>query len=135
MAYSFFHSGTFQGILITATSVSFQWYLSQHIFCQMKKIAHKYMKIMQFFKLHYFIFSLFIIPLLFLLPLFKSGMYVSHDGNGQIVRIGAYYNAIRDGQIPVRWNANINYTYGSPLFIFYYPLPYYIGSFFLVFCF
>lgn len=69
-----------------------------------------------------------IIHFLFLFPLFKPGIFNTHDGQLHIARIAAYDKAITDGQFPVRWAANLNYGYGSPLFIFYYPLPYTLGT-------
>lgn len=68
------------------------------------------------------------VHLLFLLPLFHPGLFHTHDGQLHIPRIAAYFKALSDGQLPVRWASDLNYGYGSPLFIFYYPLPYFLGS-------
>ena len=75
-----------------------------------------------------YILGLAIIHFVFLFPLFKTGIFDTHDGQLHIARIAAYDKAITDGQFPVRWAANLNYNYGSPLFIFYYPLPYMLGT-------
>lgn len=69
------------------------------------------------------------VSLLGLLPLFHAGLFSSHDGDLQIARIAAYYKAIKDGQLLVRWGADLNSGYGHPVLIFMYPLPSYIGAF------
>lgn len=69
-----------------------------------------------------------ITSLLFLLPLLRPGFYESHDGEIHLVRFAAYYKAFTDGQLPPRWAPDVNYGYGSPLFIFFYSLPGYLGS-------
>lgn len=38
---------------------------------------------------------------------------------------------LQDGQLPVRWSANLGYGYGMPLFQFYAPLPFVVGAVFL----
>ncbi len=45
-------------------------------------------------------------------------------------RIAEMTRALEDGHFPVRWTANFGYGYGMPLFEFYAPLPYYLGSLF-----
>ena len=37
-----------------------------------------------------------------------------------------------DGHFPVRWTENFGRGYGLPVFQFYAPLPYYVGSFFYI---
>ncbi|HVZ67436.1 MAG TPA: 6-pyruvoyl-tetrahydropterin synthase-related protein [Patescibacteria group bacterium] len=69
------------------------------------------------------IFLFFVIGLLFLYPLFTNKFYLSHDGQAQVARFGAYLKAFNDGDIPLRWAGDLNYRYGSPVLIFYYPLP------------
>lgn len=48
-----------------------------------------------------------------------------------LARIAAFFKALRDGQIPVRWAGDLNYGYGMPLFNFMYPLPYSLASVFV----
>lgn len=72
---------------------------------------------------------LIVICLFYLSPLLKSGFYISHDGEAHVARFAAYFKAYKDGQIPPRWAGDINFRYGSPLFIFYYPLPGTVASF------
>jgi hypothetical protein len=45
-------------------------------------------------------------------------------------RIAEMTRALQDGHFPVRWSRNFGYGYGMPLFEFYAPLPYYVGSLF-----
>lgn len=71
---------------------------------------------------------LFIIFCLFLLPLFNEGIYLTHDAEANIARFAAYFKAFSDGQIPPRWAGDLNFRYGSPVLIFYYPLTGYISS-------
>ncbi len=76
-----------------------------------------------------------LIILLSLLPLVSmfltSDLPHTHDGLVHLPRIAAYFKALADGQIPVRWAGDLNYGYGMPLFNFIYQLPYLIASFFL----
>lgn len=44
-------------------------------------------------------------------------------------RISELLRAIQDGHIPPRWTQNFGYGYGMPLYLFYAPLPYYVGAF------
>ena len=67
---------------------------------------------------------------IFLFPFLKPGIPLSHDGDGHLARIGAYYKAFQDGQIPARWAGDLNFRFGTPVFIFNYPLPYYFATFF-----
>ncbi len=76
----------------------------------------------------HFISLLLLISFLFLFPLFHLGLYESHDGSAHIARFAAYYQAFQDGQLLPRWAGNLNFGYGTPLFIFYYPLPGYLAS-------
>lgn len=66
---------------------------------------------------------------IFLFPFLKPGIPLSHDGDGHLARIGSYYKAFQDGQIPPRWAGDLNFRFGTPVFIFNYPLPYYIATF------
>ncbi len=65
-------------------------------------------------------------------PLFKPGLYLGADGELHLGRITAYTRALQQGQFPVRWSDQLQYGYGSPIFIVTYPLPYLIGSLFLM---
>lgn len=62
--------------------------------------------------------------------LFRPGTYESGDFNLHIYRIMSFYDSLREGNIMPSWAAHINGTYGNPIFIFNYSLPYYIVSLF-----
>lgn len=67
-----------------------------------------------------------------MIPLFLTSDVVhTHDVPVHLARMAAYYKAILDGQFPPRWAGELNYGFGTPLFIFMYPLPYLLGSLFL----
>lgn len=68
------------------------------------------------------------LQLLFLAPLFHTGLYHGHDSEVQVARIAAYATAFADGHFPPRWAGNLNYGYGAPVFIFFYPLPGYLAA-------
>lgn len=63
-------------------------------------------------------------------PLIFEGVFTTHDGINHMARIATFSQSLLDGQFPVRWAGNLNFGYGSPVFIFFYPLPYIVGSFF-----
>lgn len=60
-------------------------------------------------------------------PLLHSGMFKIHDFTHG-ARIVEMTRALQDGHFPVRWTQNFGFGYGMPLFQFYGPLPFYIGS-------
>jgi hypothetical protein len=61
--------------------------------------------------------------------LFNSEFFRFHDFT-QGARIVEMTTALKDGHFPVIWSSNLGYGYGMPLFEFYAPLPYYVGSIF-----
>ena len=63
-------------------------------------------------------------------PFFHRGFFPSHD-NVQVVRVFEYFQSLRFGDIPPRWSSNLLYGHGYPLYIFYPPLAYLIGAFFV----
>lgn len=65
-------------------------------------------------------------------PLFNRGFFPMHDDT-QPTRVYEMAKALSDGQFPVRWVEDLGYGYGYPLYNFYAPLPYYVGSFFTFF--
>jgi uncharacterized membrane protein len=62
-----------------------------------------------------------------ILPLTRDEYFNIHD-NTQIVRVKQMSEALSSGQFPVRWVDGLGYGYGYPIFNFYAPLPYYVGS-------
>ena len=63
-------------------------------------------------------------------PLFISGYFPMHDDT-QPARVFAMSQELKRGVFPVRLVDYLGYGFGYPLFNFYAPLPYYLGSFFL----
>lgn len=60
--------------------------------------------------------------------LIKNPFYTSHDGFTHTARIMAYYESLKDGQFPPRWATKFSGNLGSPIFVYSYPLPYFLGS-------
>ncbi len=76
-------------------------------------------------------YLLFVGLLLFYLhPLLTPGLLITHDGDVLVARIAAYSKAFTDWHIPPRWAGDLNYGYGAPVFIFFYPLLGYLGALF-----
>lgn len=79
--------------------------------------------------------TLFLLIAVSLLPLVSffitSDNPHTHDGFVHLVRIAAYFKALRDGQIFPRWTGDLNYGYGMPLFNFIYQFPYLVASAFV----
>ena len=85
---------------------------------------------MRHLKWYYLIvLGLSILPLIsiFTIPQFPH----VHDGIVHLARMGAYFKALQDFQIPVRWAGDLNYGYGMPLFNFIYHVPYLLSSLFI----
>jgi hypothetical protein len=89
-------------------------------------------KIINFIKLikNYFVISfLAIVFLAASWSLLQPGFFRAHDYvHG--ARIAEMTRALQDGHFPVRWSENFGYGFGMPLFEFYAPLPFYVGSLF-----
>ena len=60
--------------------------------------------------------------------LFTPGFYTSHDGATHAARIANYFLALADHQFPPRWAPLLNGGMGSPIFVYIYPLPYFLGA-------
>lgn len=86
------------------------------------KINHKVFYILML--LGVVILSVFVV-----LPLLHQGFFPMHDDT-QIGRIGQMTKALLDGQFPVRWVRDLGFGYGYPIYNFYAPLPFYMGSLF-----
>ena len=65
-----------------------------------------------------------------IISILRQGSYESGDLTINIVKLMSFYKALTDGQLIPRWAGDLNATYGYPNFIFAYPLPYYLGSFY-----
>jgi hypothetical protein len=49
-----------------------------------------------------------------------------------VIRLTAFHESFRSGQIPVRWLSRLNHEYGYPVTNFLYPLPFYLAEPFYV---
>src|SRR3989338_9325736 len=78
------------------------------------------------FPTHYFLLLIFFLPLLW--NLLRPGFYTSHDGEWMVIRLTAFHDALRQGQLPVRWLPRLNHGYGYPVANFLYPLPFYLAE-------
>jgi hypothetical protein len=63
------------------------------------------------------------------LPLFHHGFFQTDDGEWMIIRLSAFYQALHDGQFPVRFLQRLNFGYGYPVAEFLYPGSFYLGTF------
>ncbi len=68
-----------------------------------------------------------IVSFVTVISLFNSGFFPMHDDT-QVSRVFEMGNSLSSGMFPVRWSENLGYGYGYPIFNFYAPLAYYIGS-------
>lgn len=68
---------------------------------------------------------------LILSRILHPGFFAVHDDT-QPSRIYEMTKSIHDGLFPVRWVNDLGFGYGYPIFNFYAPLPYYIGSIFYI---
>jgi len=64
-----------------------------------------------------------------LIPLLRSD-YFHFSDEPHIANLYQMVRAIASGQFPPRWAPDMSFGYGYPLFNFYYPLPFYLGSVF-----
>ena len=75
------------------------------------------------------IFILFFAAFYCTLPLFiNQGIPNGHDTNNHIFRAEQFNKVLNDGIVFPRWIPDANNGYGSPTFIFYSPLFYYVVS-------
>ncbi|MCR4325042.1 MAG: 6-pyruvoyl-tetrahydropterin synthase-related protein [Candidatus Curtissbacteria bacterium] len=58
----------------------------------------------------------------------QNGLYTSHDGETHTARIAQYYLALQDFQIPPRIAPTLYSSLGSPMFVYIYPAPYFLGA-------
>lgn len=73
-----------------------------------------------------FLLFLSIVPALF--GIFHPGFFTTDDGGWMVIRLSAFYEALRQGQFPVRFLPRLNNGFGYPVADFLYPLFLYIGS-------
>jgi uncharacterized membrane protein len=73
------------------------------------------------------IIFVFLLSLVSVIPFFHPGFFPIHD-NTQVQRVFEMTKSISGGMFPVRWVADLGFGYGYPLFNFYAPFAYYVGS-------
>lgn len=66
--------------------------------------------------------------LLFSWAFFHPDFFLMHDYT-HMLRIAELRRSLEGGHFPVWWTQNLGYGYGMPLFLFYGPLPFYLGTF------
>ncbi len=59
--------------------------------------------------------------------LFHPGFFLTDDGNWMVIRFSAFWEALRNGQFPVRFLFRLNNGFGYPVADFLYPLFMYLG--------
>ncbi len=74
------------------------------------------------------IFIIVVFSVFLLKDLFLPGFYTSHDGIHQVVRLYAFDQVIRQGQIPPRWVGDLLNGFGYPLFNFSYQFPWFMAE-------
>jgi len=62
-----------------------------------------------------------------IIGLLHPGFFVTDDGNWMVIRLSAFYEALRSGQFPVRFLYRLNNSCGYPVADFLYPLFMYLG--------
>jgi len=75
------------------------------------------------------IIFIFLLSLVSVIPFFHPGFFPIHD-NTQVQRVFEMTKSLKGGMFPVRWVGDLGFGYGYPIFNFYAPLAYYLGSFF-----
>jgi len=73
----------------------------------------------------FILLAIFCLPSI--LPLFHPGFFQSDDGEWMIIRFSAFFQALSDGQFPVRFLGRLNHEYGYPVANFLYPGFMYLG--------
>lgn len=74
---------------------------------------------------YFFILIILLIPSTY--SLFLPGFFQSDDGEWMVIRFSAFYQALADGQFPVRFLERLNHGYGYPVANFLYPGFMYLG--------
>lgn len=83
-------------------------------------------------KKHWGLLIVFLLSYWAIVPLLRPGFFPIHD-DVQVVRVQQMAQALKDGQLPVRWAGDLGYGFGYPIFNFYAPLAYYVGAIFNLF--
>jgi hypothetical protein len=83
---------------------------------------------MHVLKKYYGFILVFIFGLIPLLPLFHTGLPITHDGQDHVARIANFYLSLSEGNTVPRWAGNLNWGFGHPILMFLYPFPSYFAS-------
>ncbi|PIU02408.1 hypothetical protein COT66_00410 [Candidatus Shapirobacteria bacterium CG09_land_8_20_14_0_10_49_15] len=81
-------------------------------------------------KSKFWLILLISVALLPLLDFFKPGLPLTHDGQDHVARLASFYQSLAEGNLVPRWAGDLNWLYGTPVLMFFYPLPSYFGSLF-----
>jgi hypothetical protein len=71
---------------------------------------------------------LYLLCVVLSISIFRNGGYESGDFNIHLYRSISFFDSLTEGNLLPSWAGQLNQTYGYPLFIFNYPLPYYLIS-------
>ncbi len=71
---------------------------------------------------------IFLVSIPPIVSIFRPGVYESGDFSIHIYRTISFFNSLQEGHLLPSWAGQLNATYGYPLFIFNYSLPYYMIS-------
>ena len=74
------------------------------------------------------LFLLILISLLPVISILRKGTYESGDLTIHTSFAISFFESLKDGNYIPRWSNEMIYGYGYPLFLFVYPLPYYLSS-------
>ena len=72
---------------------------------------------------------LILISILPIISIVRPGDYQSGDFNIHIYRSIDFYSSLLEGNLMPSWAGTLNATYGYPVFLFNYTVPYYLISF------
>lgn len=80
------------------------------------------------YRIFFIPFIIVLISLIPLLDLFHPGLPITHDGEDHVIRVANFYQNLVEGNIIPRWSQDLNYGFGHPVLMFFYPFPYYAAS-------
>lgn len=87
-------------------------------------------RVINVFRQHTALIFVFIVGFSSVFSLLNSGLPPTHDGEYHVVRFYEFNETLGHGDLYPVWASNLNYTFGSPLFNYVYPLPNYMSSLF-----
>src|SRR5437588_11810774 len=61
------------------------------------------------------------------MPLLQGKLTSGHDAGEYSVRLAEFERVFRDGDLFPRWAPDVDFGYGSPIFVFLPPLVYYLA--------